>query len=50
MLPLVLLCIGVHAAEQVWVEWKRLVAGELMIAVREKIALTIRRFFHARPR
>jgi hypothetical protein len=48
VLPLVILCIALHAVEQVWVEWKRLLWGELAMAVREKIVLTMRRALAAR--
>ena len=39
LLGFVIVCIGLDAAQQVWVEWRRLLWGELAMAVREKIRL-----------
>jgi cell division protein FtsL len=41
LLAFIILCIILDALEQVWVEWKRLLWGELGMAVREKMRLTI---------
>ena len=42
-LPFVIVCIALDAVAQTWVEWKRMLWGELGMAVREKISLTIRK-------
>jgi hypothetical protein len=45
LLAFIILCIILDALEQVWVEWKRLLWGELGMAVREKVRLTAKRAF-----
>jgi hypothetical protein len=44
----VVVCIALDELEQVWVEWKRLLWSQLGMAVREKIALIVRRLFVSR--
>jgi len=48
VIAFVILCIAFDALEQVWVEWKRMLWGEMMMAVREKLALTRNRMFSRR--
>jgi hypothetical protein len=43
LLAFVILCIALDALAQAWIEWKRLLWGELGMAVREKIGLTVQR-------
>jgi hypothetical protein len=43
LLAFIILCIILDALEQVWVEWKRLLWGELGMAVRERILLRAKR-------
>ena len=43
LLPFVMLCIALDGVEQVWVEWKRMLWGELAMAVREKLRLVVGR-------
>jgi len=40
VIAFVILCIAFDGVEQVWVEWKRMLWGEMAMAVREKLALT----------
>jgi hypothetical protein len=48
VLPIVILCIALDGIDQVWVEWKRMLWGELAMAIREKLRLSARRVFSAR--
>jgi hypothetical protein len=48
VLAFVVVCIALDGLEQVWVEWKRLLWGELGISVREKLAIVVRRIVSAR--
>jgi len=48
LLPFILLCILLDNLKQVWVEWKRMLWGELAMAVREKIRLAAGRVFAVR--
>ena len=48
LLPFVMLCIALDGVEQVWVEWKRMLWGELAMAVREKLRLVVGRAFATR--
>jgi hypothetical protein len=43
LLVFVILCIVLDGLQQVWVEWKRLLWGQLGMAVREKLSLRLRR-------
>jgi hypothetical protein len=43
VIAFVILCIAFDGLEQVWVEWKRMLWGELAMAAREKAALTYAR-------
>ena len=45
MLLFVMVCIALDGLEQVWVEWKRMLWGELAMAVREKTAIVVARVF-----
>jgi hypothetical protein len=42
LIVFVILCILLDGLQQVWVEWKRLLWGQLGMAVREKLSLTFR--------
>jgi hypothetical protein len=48
MLLFVIVCIALDGLEQVWVEWKRMLWGELAMAVREKTAIAFARVFPPR--
>jgi hypothetical protein len=48
MLLLVLACITLDGLKQVWVEWKRMLWGELAMAVREKSSILLARVFSSR--
>ena len=48
VIAFVILCIAFDGLEQIWVEWKRMVWGEMGMAVREKIALSYARLFPRR--
>jgi hypothetical protein len=48
MLLLVMACIALDGVHQVWVEWKRMLWGELAMAVKEKISLVATRVFSSR--
>jgi len=48
VIAFVILCIAFDALEHVWVEWKRMLWGEMAMAVREKLALTRNRMFSRR--
>ena len=48
MIVFVIICIALDGLEQVWVEWKRLLWGQLAMALREKIALSVRRLWAPR--
>jgi hypothetical protein len=50
LLAFVILCIALDAFAQAWIEWKRLLWGELAMASLEKIRLTVQRAFSAAPR
>jgi hypothetical protein len=50
LLAFVILCIVLDALAQAWIEWKRLLWGELGMASLEKIWLTIQRAFSSAPR
>ena len=39
----VILCIALDGMEQVWTEWRRMLWGELAMAMREKFLLVIGR-------
>ena len=46
--PLVVACIALDAVAQSWVEWKRLLWGQLALSISEKATLTFRRLFGKR--
>ena len=48
MLLFVISCIALDGLEQVWVEWKRMLWGELAMAVREKASIVAARVFSSR--
>ena len=48
MLLFVIACIALDGLEQVWVEWKRMLWGELAMAVREKASSVAARVFSSR--
>jgi hypothetical protein len=48
MLLYVMVCIALDGLEQVWVEWKRMLWGELAMAVREKTSIVFARVFPPR--
>jgi hypothetical protein len=50
LLVFVILCIVLDGLQQVWVEWRRLLWGQLGMAAREKIRLTIGRPLSRAPR
>ena len=50
LVAFIMLCILLEALEQVWVEWKLLLWGELGMAVREKTRLTVKRAFSSASR
>ena len=50
LLAFVIACIAVDALGQVWVEWKQFLWGEMGMAIREKLALSIRRTFSSASR
>jgi len=41
IVPFVIFCIVLDAVGQAWVEWKRWLWGQLFMAAKEKIALTV---------
>lgn len=48
LLAFVIVCIALDGIAQVWVEWKRLLWGELGMAIREKISVMVGRVFSSR--
>ena len=48
MLLFVMACIALDGLKQVWVEWRRMLWGELAMAVREKSSILFARLFSSR--
>ena len=50
LLAFVIGCIVLDGFGQIWVEWKRLLGGEMGMVIREKFGLTRRRGFSSASR
>jgi hypothetical protein len=48
MLLFVMACITLDGLKQVWLEWNRMLWGELAMAVREKTSILVARVFPSR--
>ena len=48
MLLYLMVCIALDGLQQVWVEWKQMLWGQLAMAVREKTSIVFARIFSSR--
>jgi hypothetical protein len=50
LVAFVIVCIALDALGQAWVEWKQFLWGQIGMAIREKLTLSLRRTFSSAPR